>query len=163
MRCFRQLIILILCLFLWVGCESTSFQGSSVPYALVRISIDTKALFIDFTRENLNAYITVDKDWYRENGKNVLPTPAMDAWGYGGVVVYVSMFDYDAYDLACPYCAGRGSLSPCEMHGIHAECPLCGEVYDLSCGYALPTKGVSKEALKRYKTRFTGDKIIVTN
>lgn len=147
---------------LLTSCEGTTFQGSSVPYAPVRITIDTKGVFIDFTRENLNAYITVDKDWYKENGKNMLPTPVTDAWGYGGVVVYVSMFGYDVYDLACPYCAGRGSLSPCTVNGIHAECPHCGEIYDLGCGYALPTKGISKEALKRYQPRFTGDKIIVS-
>ena len=161
MRYLRQLIIFVSLLTL-CGCEDTSYHGSSVPTYPVRVTIDTKAVFVDFTRENLNAYITVDKDWYKENGKNVHPTLVTDAWGYGGVVVYISMFGYDAYDLGCPYCAGRGHKSPCEMHGIYAECPRCGETYDLGCGYALPTTGLSREALRRYKTTFTGDKIIVT-
>ena len=147
---------------IFASCEDTTFR-SSVPTYPVRIAIDTKAVFVDFTPENLNAYITVDKDGYkRPDGKVALPVSVMDAWGYGGVVVYISMFGYGAYDLACPYCAGRGLLSPCKMHGIHAECPKCGETYDLGCGYALPSKGLSKEALRRYNILSTGDKITVT-
>ena len=143
-----KLIVAFLCLLGLCGCEGSSWQNS-VPAMPVHVVIDTRGLFVHFTETNLNSYITVDADGYYENGVFVKPTGAMDAWGYGGVVVYVSMAGYVAYDLACPLCASQSRKSPCIMDGIYAECPHCGEQYELGSGYALPQKGLSKEALRR--------------
>lgn len=155
MRRFRQLksilygvgcmIALLLC-----GCDGPT--NSSVPVYPVRFEVNTKTVFIDFTPQNVNAYITLDRDGYKENGVWKLPATAMDAWGYGGVVLYVSMVGYVAFDLACPLCAAKGSKSPCEMDGIYAVCPNCGEEYEVASGYGFPRKGISKEAMRRLNT-----------
>lgn len=160
MRCFRQLIILC-CSFLLCSCEGTTFN-SSVPTYPVRAVIDTRALFVDFTPENTNAYITINEDGYKENERYVIPVSALDAWGYGGLIVYVSMNGYVAFDLACPYCAGQGYKHPCEMKGIYAECPHCGEQYEIATGYALPRKGISHEALRQYNIFNSDGRLTVT-
>ena len=142
------------------SCEGTTFN-SSVPTYPVRVTIDTRGLFVNFTPEAMNSYITVNAQGYKENGKYVKPVSAMDAWGYGGVVVYVSIFGYVAFDLACPYCAGQGRKESCEIVGMNAVCPHCGEEYDLGSGYALPRKGISKEAMRKYNITNSGDKLTI--
>ncbi len=139
------MIALLLC-----GCDGPT--NSSVPVYPVRFEVNTKTVFIDFTPQNVNAYITLNRDGYKENGVWKLPATAMDAWGYGGVVLYVSMVGYVAFDLACPLCAAKGSKSPCEMDGIYAVCPNCGEEYEVASGYGFPRKGISKEAMRRLNT-----------
>ena len=137
----------MICLFL-CSCEETHFQSSAPAYP-VRVSIDTKiGQFVHFQPTAQNSYVVVNKDGYFLNNKYVLPTSVTDAWGYGGVVVFVSMNGYVAFDLACPYCAAHGSCKPCEVNSLFAECPHCGERYDLGSGYAIPQTGISHEALR---------------
>lgn len=157
----RIRIIGIVLAVLLTACEGTTFQ-SSVPAYPVHVVIDTKTLFVDFTQENTNAYITVNQEGYKENDKYMAPLKVTDAYGYGGVVVYVSMNGYVAYDLACPYCAGRGTCQPCVMNGIYAECPHCGEKYELASGYALPQNGISREALRKLKLIHSDGKITIS-
>ena len=38
-----------------------------------------------------------------------------------------------------------------EVDGLYAICPLCDEQFDLGYGYAVPTKGVTKEPLRKYQ------------
>ena len=72
------------------------------------------------------------------------------AIGYGGVVVYIDINGkYNAWDLACPYCAARGKRSPCTISGIMAHCHECDEQYDIGSGTAAPQRGVAKEYLLR--------------
>ena len=142
------------------GCEGTTFQ-SSVPAYPVRVVIDTR-VFVNFKPEHFGSYITVNRDGYFENDKFVMPVNAMDAYGYGGVVVYVGMFGYTAYDLACPYCAAKGKKSPCVVDGMYAECLQCEEKYDLGGGYALPQNGLSKEALRKLRIINTDGKLTIT-
>lgn len=118
--------------------------------------------FVDFLPTNTNAYITVTSEGYKENGKFVKLPTVMDAWGYGGVVAYVSMNGYVAFDLACPYCAGRGTKSPCEIDGIYAVCEHCGEQYEIGSGYAVPQKGISREALRRLGLMTSDGRITIT-
>lgn len=158
MRRLRQLIIVAICL-LFSSCDGPT--RSSVPVYPVRFEVNTKTVFIDFTPQNLNAYITLDRDGYKENGVWKLPATAMDAWGYGGVVLYVSMVGYAAFDLACPHCAAQGRRSPCEMNGIYAVCPDCGEEYEVASGYGFPRKGISKEAMLRLNTYVTASGDII--
>lgn len=153
----------LLCLLGLCGCEGTSFQNP-VPAYPVHVVIDTRGLFVHFMETNQNAYITVNKDGYWEKGKSAptKPTDVTDAWGYGGVVVYVSMLGYVAYDLACPACAAEARKSPCYMDGIYAVCPHCGEQYELGSGYAFPQKGISKYSLRKLNIFNSDGKLTVT-
>jgi hypothetical protein len=56
---------------------------------------------------------------------------------------------YQAADLCCPNCIRRDK--PVEIEGIYAICPVCKEYFDLSYGYAMPTKGKTKESLRKYQ------------
>lgn len=148
-------------LFFLSSCEGTSFQ-SSVPTYPVRAVIDTRTLFVDFTPENTNTYVTVNAQGYYENGRFVTPVTVMDAWGYGGIVAYISLNGYVAFDLACPYCAGKGKCRPCRIDGIYAVCDDCGEQYEVASGYALPRKGISREALRRYAIMNSDGRLTIT-
>ena len=143
------------------SCENTSWQ-SSVPMYPVHVEINTETVFVDFLPGSYNTYIIVNEKGYFENGVRKLPVTVQDAWGYGGILAYVSMVGYVAFDLACPYCAGRGSKSPCEIDGIYAVCPHCGEMYDVGSGYAMPQKGICKEALRPMSVTQAGGKLIIT-
>lgn len=160
-RFLRTLYIVTLSLVM-AACEGTTFQ-SSVPAYPVRVIIDTKlGPFVHFQLTNLNSYIIVNRDGYWLDGSFVLPTSAMDAYGYGGVVVYVSMNGYVSFDLACPYCAGRGKKNPCSINGIYAECPECGEQYELGSGYALPKNGICKETLRKLSVINSDGKLTIS-
>lgn len=147
---------------LFAGCETRNTFRSSVPLYPVRVVVDTKTLFVNFMPTAFNSYITVTPEGYKENGKFVLPLSAMDAYGYGGVVVYVSMNGYVAFDLACPECAAHGQKSPCAIEGMYAICPTCGEEYELGSGYGLPRKGISHEALLQLSIINSDGKLTVT-
>ena len=139
------------------GCEGTTFN-SSVPRVGVRISINTReGAFVHFQPENTGSYVVVNKDGYFLNGTFVKGANALDMFGYGGVLVYVSMFGYVAFDLACPDCAAHGRRVPCEVNGGTVTCPHCGEEYTVFDGSAMPSKGISKEALLRLTVNQSGD------
>lgn len=161
MRCSRQLIVFLLTLGL-CGCEGTSFR-SSVPIYPVHVVIDThEGEFVHFQPTAINTFVWVNRDGYHYNGHVVKPLPVMDACGYGGVVVYINvMGGYDAYDLACPYCSARGTCSPCEVDGIFATCPRCGEQYDIGSGTAVPQHGIAKEQLLRLNLTSSNGRITV--
>ena len=156
-----RIIVCLLSLFL-VACEGTTFQ-SSVPAYPVRVVIDTKqGAFVHFQPTVTGSYITIDGDGYYMNGSFVLPLGATDMYGYGGIVVYVDLFGYSAYDMACPYCAGRGQCRPCTIDGIYATCPECGEKYDLASGSAVPQNGLSHESLRRMNLINSDGKLTIT-
>ena len=162
MRCFGLISSFCALLIALCSCENTTFQ-SSVPAYPVRVNIDTKmGEFVHFQPTSINSYVVVNNGGYFLNDKYVLPVHVTDAWGYGGVVVYVSMNGYAAFDLACPYCAGRGKKSPCLMDGIYAVCPTCGEKYELGSGYALPQTGICKETLRALRIIPSDGKLTVT-
>lgn len=144
------------------ACEDTSFR-SSVPAYPVRIVIDTRVgQFVHFQPTDLNSYVVVNRNGYFMNGSYVLPFNATDACGYGGVLVFVSLNGYDAYDLACPNCANAQLCRPCVIDGMYAVCPECGEEYDLTSGYAVPQHGISREALRRLAISDMGGKLTIT-
>ena len=156
---FRQLIFFLALLL--VSCDGTSFQ-SSVPRYPVHVVIDTNSgPYVHFLPTALNSYVLVDKEGYHYNGVTY-PLPVTDAYGYGGVVVFVNMFGgYDAYDLACPNCAGKARKSPCMIDGIFATCPHCGEQYDLGSGTAAPQKGIAHEYLLRLTVINSGGRLTI--
>ena len=144
------------------ACQDTTFQ-SSVPAYPVRLVIDTRiGPFVHFQPTAFNTYITVNRDGFFLNGEFILPTGATDMWGYGGVVAYVSMNGYVAFDLACPHCAGKGRKSSCTIDGIFAVCPECGERYDVGGGYGVPSQGLSREALRQLNILASDGKLTIT-
>ena len=158
----RRFGLIVLWAFLLAGCQDTTFR-SSVPAYPVRISIDTKmGEFVHFQPTALGAYVVANQDGYFLNGKYVLPFPVTDAYGYGGVVAYVDLYGYSAYDLACPNCASKGRKTPCEIDGAYAVCPHCGEQYDLMSGTATPQQGLINEALRRLNVMNADGKLTIT-
>lgn len=141
-------------LLLLSACEGIGSQ-SSVPRMPVNVIIDThQGEFVHFTPEALNTFITIDENGYHYNGHDI-PLPFTGAFGCGGVVVYVNMLGgYDAYDLACPYCYTQGHIHSCAVNAPFAECAHCGEVYDISGGVGVPTKGISRECLRNLPLRY---------
>lgn len=114
-----------------------------------------------FKPEALNTYIIVDKEGYHYNGI-LYPRTVVDAYGYGGVVVYIDMFNtYHAFDLACPYCAGRGKRQSCEIDAPFAICPNCGERYDLGSGTAAPQKGIAREYMLSIPLQYNGSRLTI--
>jgi nitrite reductase/ring-hydroxylating ferredoxin subunit len=85
--------------------------------------------------------------------------------GFGGVIVYHALDDnFYAFDLACPVEANRSIRVEMNEDNIHATCPKCGSVFDLSYGFANPeNKGSAKEGLRPYKVNMQGDILYVTN
>ena len=154
-------IILGLCVLLLSACEGTTFQ-SSVPAYPVRVSIDTRVgQWVHFQPTATGEYIIVDKNGYHYHDAIVAPLNATDMWGYAGIVVYINMMGgYDAYDLCCPNCASL--RQPCEINGIFAVCPHCGEHYDLGSGTSAPQKGIAREYLRRLNVINADGKLTIT-
>ena len=129
---------LALLLVLAVSCDENTVYKSSVPSFPVYLQLNIAAEYPHFVPTNTSAYLTFTTPRY--------PT---DALGYGGILIYIGLdAAYHAYDMACPVCLKRDQ--PVEVDGIYARCPLCGEEYDLSYGLAVPTHGISHEALRQY-------------
>ena len=162
MQRFGVIVLCLLSLLLSPSCKDTTFR-SSVPTYPVRFAIDTRVgPFVHFANAAQNEYVTLTDDGYRYNGEWVAARGALDAYGYGGVVVFLGMTGYNAFDLACPYCAARGTCQTCTIDGIFAVCPHCGEQYDLGSGIAAPQKGISHEYLRRYNLILSDGKITVS-
>ena len=147
MRRFGRLIGFVLCLALG-ACDN--FQ-SSVPRLPVRMIVDTNAgIYVHFVPTALCQYVILDRNGYHYIDYYEARKEGIDQYGYGGVIIYINILgNYDAYDLACSYCAEHGGCVPCEIDGIFAVCPHCGEQYDLGSGTAAPQKGISKQSLLR--------------
>lgn len=90
---------------------------------------------------------------------------ATESYGYGGIlVVHAWDGNYYAFDRACPVEVNRKVKIRSTNQDLIFKCDSCKEEYDLSFGTGIPTKSISKEALKRYNVSIntsTND-IIVT-
>ena len=130
----------------------------------VNVTIDTRVgEFVHFTPEALNTFVTVDAGGYHFNGHDI-PLPYVGAFGCGGVLVYVNMLGgYNAYDLACPYCYAQNPVpvESCIVDAPFATCPHCGEVYDISGGVGVPTKGIGHECLRGLPLSYVNGVIII--
>ena len=104
---------------------------------------------------NYTLYITSEHPHFIvDNGFQTLTVTSSkyerESVGYAGLLIWTAMDGhYHAADLCCPNCLKR--TKPVEVDGLFAVCPLCDEHYDLSWGYAFPTKGKTKESLKKYQ------------
>lgn len=161
---YRRLVIVLGVLLTFFGCkdERNSLQ-SSVPRYPVNVTINTKVgEFVHFQPTATLTYVFVDAAGYHYNGRVVQPLSVLDAYGYGGVVVYIDINgNYNAFDMACPYCAAQAKVRPCLIDGIFAKCPECEEEYDLGSGTAAPQKGIAQEALLRLTVNNNSGQITV--
>ncbi len=160
MRRYWQQIVALLAIITLCGCENTTFR-SSVPTYPVRLSVDTRTgQFVHFVPENVYDFITVDKQGYHYHDYH-LALAATDMIGYAGIVIYIDgSGNYTAFDRCCTHCLDPNH--PTIVDGFYATCPVCGEAYDLSWGIANPTKGLSKESLRRYRVINSGGKLTVS-
>ncbi|MDO9634592.1 MAG: hypothetical protein Q7J05_06030 [Paludibacter sp.] len=128
---------------------------SSIPNSLVSLRLN-----LTTTYPNL-------KDNPYQFEQFVKPNFQGEAVGFGGVLVVCgfgtnNLFDYFAYDLACPYEAQANiKVTPNDIG--QAVCETCGSVYEIIYGIGNPIEGPSKETLKRYKTSLQGDWLIISN
>lgn len=158
MRLVTGLVLTAVCL---SGCWVEDTR-SSVPSYPVHITIDTRTgAYVHFVPANLNSYVIVMKEGVYYNNL-VYPRPIDMSYGYGGVVINVNNnSQYSAFDLCCPVCLNR--TQPVQVYGGFADCPTCGESYELMNGLGTPSKGISREALRRYKTVYFDGVVQVTN
>lgn len=85
-----------------------------------------------------------------------------DYVGYAGLLVWSDIESkFHAADLCCPHCLNQAA--PVQIDGAFAICPTCGETFDLMSGYALPTKGITKQTLRRFDIYYQNWKIIIRN
>lgn len=85
-----------------------------------------------------------------------------DYVGYAGMVVWSDMENrFHAADLCCPHCLLRDV--PVHINGAFAECPTCGERWDLMSGYATPQKGITKQTLRTFQIRYSNWYIHIQN
>ena len=144
-------VILPLCLLLG-ACEDVN-KKSSVPHVPVNYTLYITREYPHFVLANGFQTLTITSSKYER-----------ESVGYAGLLIWVSMDNhYHAADLCCPNCLKRNL--PVEVDGQFAVCPNCNEHFDLSYGYAMPTKGQTKEPLRKYQALLdaTGQKLHITN
>jgi nitrite reductase/ring-hydroxylating ferredoxin subunit len=138
----KRLALLGCIILVFAACDDNARSGNPVPYAPVQYTINITTEYPNFKKEN---------------GFAVLPAITKPRYdyeyvGYGGLLVWVGMDnEYHAADLCCPNCLKPAK--PITADGIFAICPTCGEQYDISYGYNLPTKGKSQYPLKTYSVQ----------
>ena len=161
----KQLWRILVCACVMIGltgCWDWEDGRSSVPSYPVKITLDTRVgAFVHFIPSNINSYVVVKKDGILYNNI-IYPRPIDMYYGYAGVVINVNnQMQYTAFDLCCPKCLNR--LIPIEVFGGFADCPSCGESYELMNGLGTPSKGISRESLRRYSVSWYDGVVQVSN
>jgi nitrite reductase/ring-hydroxylating ferredoxin subunit len=136
------------------ACEKVNYR-SSVPNVPVNYTLYITTEFPHFIVDNGFQALTITSSKYER-----------ESVGYAGLLIWTAMDGhYHAADLCCPNCLKRNK--PVEVDGLFAICPLCDEHFDLSYGYAFPTKGKTDESLKKYQVLLnnnaTGQVLRITN
>ena len=125
--------------FILLSCEDTN-NMNPVSYVPVNYTLNITQEHPHFVVDNGYNVMTITKTRFDR-----------EYIGYAGLVVWIGMDgQYHAADLCCPHCLLKHK--PVEVDGFYAICPKCEEHYDLSYGYANPTKGMTKFGLKMYRT-----------
>lgn len=125
--------------FILLSCEDTN-NMNPVSYVPVNYTLNITQEYPHFVVDNGYNVRTITKT--RFEGEYI---------GYAGLIVWIGMDgQYHAADLCCPNCLLKNK--PVEVDGFYAICPKCEEHYDLTYGYANPTKGMTKFGLKMYRT-----------
>ena len=94
--------------------------------------------------------------------KGITPNiPTNRYTGFGGILVYTDLNgEYCAFDMSCPYEAKQNiRVYPNDLG--QTVCEGCGSVFDIGSRSGYPISGKAKEALKRYKTMFSGDVLYI--
>jgi nitrite reductase/ring-hydroxylating ferredoxin subunit len=130
------LIGLLLCSLL--GCENFNNQNP-VPYVPVNYTLKITEEHPHFMIDNGYQTMTITRTKFER-----------EYLGYAGLLIWIGMDgNYHAADMCCPNCVNK--TKPVEVDGLYAVCPICGEAFDLSYGYAFPTKGITKYPLREYQ------------
>ena len=123
---------------LLLGCEDFNNQNP-VPYVPVSYTLKITEEYPHFMIDNGYQTMTITKPRYN-----------YEYIGYCGLLIWIGMDGhYHAADMCCPNCVNK--TKPVEVDGLYAVCPICGEAFDLSYGYAFPTKGITKYPLRQYQ------------
>ena len=123
---------------LLLGCEDFNNQNP-VPYVPVSYTLKITEEYPHFMIDNGYQTMTITKPRYN-----------YEYIGYCGLLIWIGMDGhYHAADMCCPNCVNK--TKPVEVDGLYAVCPICGEAFDLSSGYAFPTKGITKYPLRQYQ------------
>ena len=131
--------ILILLGIVLLACDNTYYR-SSIPSVPVNFTLNITSEYPHFIVDNGFQTLTITQSKFER-----------EYVGYAGLLVWVAMDgNYHAADLCCPHCLKPST--PIEVDGFYAVCPICDEHYDLSYGFAFPSKGTSKEPLRKYRT-----------
>lgn len=139
-----QPIILLLLAVLLTACKDANIQ-SPVPQAAVYLDIDILGQYPWFVSEAPGQSLTFPKPIY-----------ARDAVGYAGVIVWIDFEgQYCAADMCCPKCIDKAHPIEVEKNSCIATCPNCGEVFNLTLQYGVPTKGICKDILKPYWAHYS--------
>lgn len=149
---FRRLTTCLLSLIAMLACESNSIVNP-VPNYPVSMELNILAEYPNFVTSNIGASLTFTAPRYPN-----------ERVGYAGLLLFVNFNEqYSAFDLCCPNCVDR--FTPIQVDGFYAECPLCGERYDLTYGLGVPTKHIAENYLKTYKTNYNNynGKLIIYN
>ena len=150
----RKWLFIASCSLILSACEMVNYR-SSVPNVPVNYTLYITSEHPHFIVDNGFQTLTVTSSKYER-----------ESVGYAGLLIWTAMDGhYHTADLCCPNCLKR--TKPVEVDGLFAVCPLCDEHYDLSWGYAFPTKGKTKESLKKYQALIhnsaTGQVLRITN
>lgn len=150
----KHWLFILSCCLLLSACEKVNYR-SSVPNVPVNYTLYITTEFPHFIVDNGFQALTVTSSKYER-----------ESVGYAGLLIWTAMDGhYHAADLCCPNCLKRNK--PVEVDGLFAICPLCDEHFDLSYGYAFPTKGKTDESLKKYQVLLnnnaTGQVLRITN
>ena len=138
MKRWAYILTLVLAL---VGCEEVNFR-SSVPSAPVSYKLKITEEYPHFVADAGFQTICVTERKFQ--GEFI---------GYAGLLIWVGMDgNYYAADLCCPHCIKKNK--PVSIDGFYATCEICKEAFDISYGYAIPTKGITREPLKKYHTSY---------
>ena len=130
--------IILLSVILLSACENVNYR-SSVPSMPVSYTLYITREHPHFIVENGFQTLTITHTIYER-----------EYLGYAGLLLWVGMDgNYHAADLCCPNCLKKHK--PVEVDGLFAVCPTCDEHFDLSYGYAIPTKGTTPEPLRKYQ------------
>jgi nitrite reductase/ring-hydroxylating ferredoxin subunit len=130
------LIGILLCSLL--GCENFNNQNP-VPYVPVNYTLKITEEHPHFMIDNGYQTMTITRTKFER-----------EYLGYAGLLIWIGMDgNYHAADMCCPNCVNK--TKPVEVDGLYAVCPICGEAFDLSYGYAFPTKGITKYPLRQYQ------------
>ena len=150
----KHLFIIIGIMTILSGCKDINYR-SSIPNTPVNYTVY-------ITREHPNFVV--------ENGFQTMVITErtfLEAYiGYAGLLIWVGMDNsYHAADLCCPHCVRKDK--PLIVDGLFTKCEICGEHYDMSYGYCVPTKGLTREPMKIYRTSYrnlaTGGQLHIFN